>query len=82
MARNLWCWRCQAEMPMLTDAEAAYVLEPMEEDDWTEFHRLVRETLGSDGLRRIKHQRSLASCDQPIWKALHRLWEAIENAAG
>jgi hypothetical protein len=31
-------------MPMLTDAEAAYVLEPMD-DDWVHFERLRRETL-------------------------------------
>jgi hypothetical protein len=32
-------------MPMLTDAEAAYVLEPMEDDDWTKFDRLKQESL-------------------------------------
>jgi hypothetical protein len=48
----------------------------------TSHTRIIGKILGSDGLRRIKHKRSLASRDQPIWKAVHRLWEAIENAAG
>jgi hypothetical protein len=38
MARLLYCWRCQMDIPMLEDHEAEYVLGPMYRSRGRNFH--------------------------------------------